>query len=128
MRSLKILMPVVAVVAMVLIFSHGRGRAQLATNIPTPSPQPTAMPTPRPINVTRLFHCNCTSPGNPVLWAGNVQASSYFQARQMGTSQCLAYIGAKPLSPLLPTPAAASGAPPTFAPLTANPCMNCACN
>ena len=54
------------------------------------------MPTPRALNVTRLFHCNCTSPGNPVLWAGNVQASSYFQARQMGTSQCLAYIGGKP--------------------------------
>ena len=125
-KSLKILVPVVA--AAVVLFWPGHGRAQLATNIPTPSPIPTAKPTPRPINVTRLFHCNCTSPGNPVLWAGNVQATSYFQARQMGTNQCLAYIGGKPVSPIIPTPAVGLGAMPTFAPLTANPCMNCACN
>jgi len=130
MRSFKFLIPVVVaiVVAMVVLFCPRHGRAQLATTVTTPSPLPTPAPTPRPFNVTRLFHCNCTSPGNPVLWAGNVEASSYFQARQMGTSQCLAYIGAKPVSPLIPTPVAASGAPPTFAPLTANPCMNCACN
>jgi hypothetical protein len=98
MRSLKILIPVV--VAIVVLFWPGHGRAQLATIIPTPLPTPAPAPTIAPINITRTFHCNCTSPGNPVLWAGNVQATGFFQARQMGTSQCLAYIGAKPGSPL----------------------------
>lgn len=126
MRRLRIFIPVAVTLAVLLL--PGRGRAQIGTIIPTPSPQPTAKPTPRPATVTRLFHCNCTSPGNPVLWAGNVQASSYFQARQMGTGQCLAYLGFKPTSPLLPTPVAALPARPTFAPLGVNPCSNCACN
>lgn len=126
MKSFKILIPVVA--AMVVLFWPGRGRAQLATTVTTPSPVPTPMPTPRPITITRLFHCNCTSPGNPVLWAGNVEATSYFQARQLGTSQCLAYLGAKPLSPSIATPVIAAETPiPAFS-LTVNPCMNCACN
>jgi hypothetical protein len=126
MRSLKISIPVV--VALMVLLWPGRGQAQLATTIPTPVPPPTARATPRPATLTRLFHCNCTSPGHPVLWAGNVEASSYFQARQLGTNQCLAYLGAKPVSPIIPTPAAGFGAPPTFAPLPFNPCSTCACN
>ncbi len=127
MRSLKILIPVA--VAMVVLFWPGRGRAQLATVIPTPQPTPSPVPTPKPINISRTFHCNCTSPGNPVLWAGNVQATGYFQARQMGTSQCLAYIGAKPVSPLIATPVVNAQETPTFTSLlTTNPCVNCACN
>jgi hypothetical protein len=124
MRSLKILIP--AIVAIIVLFSPVRGHAQLATTIPTPSPQPSASPTPRPGTIARLFHCNCTSPGNPVLWAGNVSATSFFQARQEGVTACLAYIAGKPVSPLIPTPVAAST--PTFATPSVNPCMNCACN
>jgi hypothetical protein len=126
MIRLRILVPVVIAVAMLLLAQ--RGVAQIGTVIPTASPQPTPKATPRPVNLTRSFHCNCTSPGNPVLWAGNVQASGYFQARQLGTSQCLAYLGFKPTSPLIPTPAVSLGALPTFAPLGVNPCSNCACN
>ena len=126
-RSLKILIPAVAV--MVVLFWPGHGQAQLATVIPTPQPTASPAPTPRPINISRTFHCNCTSPGNPVLWAGNVQATGYFQARQMGTSQCLAYLGAKPASPLISTPVVNAQETPVFTSyLTINPCMNCACN
>ncbi|HXR36588.1 MAG TPA: hypothetical protein VN754_11590 [Candidatus Binataceae bacterium] len=126
MRRLRIFIPVAVTLLMFLL--PGRGHAQVGTVIPTPSPQPTALPTPRPATVTRSFHCNCTSPGNPVLWAGNVRALSYFQARQMGTSQCLAYLGFKPTSPLIPTPVVALPAIPPFAPLGVNPCSSCACN
>jgi hypothetical protein len=127
MRRLRIFIPVVVTLLMLLL--PGRVRAQIGTVIPTPVPPPTALPTPKPVTVTRSFHCNCTSPGNPVLWAGNVLASSYFQARQLGTSQCLAFLGFKPTSPLIPTPAAGfGGAAPTFAPLGVNPCSSCACN
>ena len=127
MSRLKISIPVM-VTMMVLLLIPGRGRAQLATTIPTPSPVATAKPTPQPATLTRLFHCNCTSAGHPVVWAGNVQASSYFQARQLGTGQCLAYLGAKPVSPVIPTPATGFGAAPSFAGLPFNPCSTCACN
>jgi hypothetical protein len=79
--------------------------------------------------VARSFHCNCTSAGQPVIWAGNVLATTYFQARQLAVSQCSAYLGAKPISPLIPTPAAvAAAAAPTFAPIVVNACGQCACN
>jgi hypothetical protein len=45
----------------------------------------------------------------------------------MGTSQCLAYLGLKPASPLIPTPVLSLGTP-SFGALTVNPCSNCACN
>ncbi len=126
MRRLTIFIPVVVTLLMLML--PGSGHAQVGTVIPTPSPQPTPPPTPRPGTVPRPFHCNCSSPGNPVLWAGNVQALNYFQARQMGTAQCLAYLGFKPTSPLIPTPVVALPAIPTFAPLGVNPCSSCACN
>ncbi|HZY60179.1 MAG TPA: hypothetical protein VFE56_10475 [Candidatus Binataceae bacterium] len=126
MSRLKISIPVV--VTMMVLMMPGRGRAQLATTIPTPSPAPTAQPTPRAATATRLFFCNCTSAGHPVTWAGTVQASSYFQARQLGTGQCLAFLGAKPISPVIPTPAAGFAAAPSFVGLPSNPCSNCACN
>jgi hypothetical protein len=102
-------------------------RAQAA--IPTSAPTPTATPTPRPMVVTRTFHCSCSTGGQRVVWAGNVAASSYFQARQQAVGQCMGAIGAKPVSPLMPTPGASFGAgipapqPPMF-----NPCSTCACN
>ncbi len=112
-----------------LILLPGNGRAQQGTIVPTPSPLPSATPTPRPETISRSFHCNCTTAGQPVLWAGFVQATSYFQARQMATTQCLAYLGEKPVSPLIPTPAAAlAGSTPVFPTLTVNPCSQCACN
>jgi hypothetical protein len=128
-RSIKAL-GLVILVLMLLMLLPANGRAQQGTIVPTPSPLPSATPTPRPESISRSFHCNCTSAGQPVLWAGFVQAMSYFQARQLATTQCLAYIGEKPASPLIPTPAPAVGfgAPPTFAPLAINPCSQCACN
>lgn len=102
-------------------------RAQVA--IATPIPTPTATPTPRPITMTRTFHCSCSTSGQPVVWAGNVEAMSYFQARQQATGRCRGAIGAEPVSPVIPTPSAFAGIlipaphPPMF-----NPCSNCACN
>jgi hypothetical protein len=118
----------VVFVLMLLMLLPGNGRAQQGTIVPTPSPLPSATPTPRPGTISRSFHCNCTTAGQPVLWAGFVQALNYFQARQMATSQCLAYIGEKPVSPLIPTPAAAAQSTPIFPSLTVNPCNQCACN
>ncbi len=106
----------------------GRVRAQVGTVIPTPSPMPSPAPTPRPATITRTFHCNCSSPGQPVIWAGNVQATSYFQARQEAVLQCSGYLGSKPVSPLIPTPAFNFGAPPTLAPMPVNACAQCACS
>lgn len=128
MSRLRISIALVIVMLMLAMVLQGRSRAQLATVIPTPSPIPTPIATPRPGTVTRSFHCNCTSAGQPVLWAGNVQALTYFQARQLAAAQCSAYLGAKPISPLIPTPAVATGAAPTFAPIVVNACGQCACN
>jgi len=127
MRTLRIPIALMAVMLTLVLLLPRRGRAQVGTIIPTPSPIPTPVATPLPGTVSRAFYCNCTSAGQPVLWAGNVQATNYFQARQMATSQCLAYIGAKPVSPLIPTPVTALQTP-SFAPLTVNPCSLCACN
>ncbi len=128
MRILRIPIALVLVMlTLVLVLPRG-GRAQVGTVVPTPSPIPTPVATPRPGTVARSFHCNCTSAGQPVLWGGNVQATSYFQARQLASSHCLAYIGGKPISPLIPTPAAAAGGAPTFVPLGVNPCSQCACS
>jgi hypothetical protein len=130
MNRLRIWIALTIVLILMAMVLRGRGRAQVGTVIPTSSPIPTAIPTPAPGTVTRTFHCNCTSAGQPVVWAGNVQALSYFQARQLATSQCSAYLGAKPISPLIPTPAAASqgSTGPTFVPLAINACALCACN
>lgn len=128
MSRLRISVALVIVVLMVAMVLRGRSRAQVGTVIPTPSPIPTPIATPRPGTVARTFHCNCTSAGQPVLWAGNVQALTYFQARQLAVTQCSAYLGSKPLSPLIPTPEVALGVAPTFAPLAVNACGQCACN
>jgi hypothetical protein len=127
MDSLRI--PIALVVATLLLaLVFGRGRAQIGTIIPTPAPTASLMPTPRPATISRSFHCNCTFAGHPVIWAGNVEASSYFQARQIASVQCSAYLGSKPFSPLIPTPAVGVGAAPTFAPLVLSTCGQCACN
>jgi hypothetical protein len=128
MSRLKISV-MLATAAMALVMAWpGRARAQIGTIIPTPSPAATPSPTPQPATVSRLFHCNCTSAGQPVLWAGNVQATNYFEARQMAMSQCAGYLGAKPISPLIPTPAASAAIGPTTIPLAINVCGLCACN
>jgi len=128
MSRSRILVVLLVITLLVLMVIRGRSRAQVGTVIPTPSPIPSATATPPPATVSRSFHCNCTSAGQPVIWAGNVTATSYFLARQAAVSACSAYLGSKPLSPLIPTPAAATGAAPTFAPLAINACGQCACN
>jgi hypothetical protein len=126
-----------------------------ATIIPTPAPTPlpVSVPTATPANYSavRAFRCNCSSYGEPVIWAGNVEAIGYFQARQAAGGQCLAYLGLTPNSPYIASPAAgplggsnATATPNPFLtyPLDAaqnsgsyrppvpgnNPCSNCACN
>jgi hypothetical protein len=125
-----------------------------ATIIPTPMPTPVPIsaptPTPATISAIRLFHCNCYNYGQPVVWAGNVQASGYFQARQVAGGQCLAYLGLTPVSPYIPAPAngplaanaqvtpnpfltypldSAQNAGSYRPPIPANnPCYSCACN
>jgi len=127
MRSLRIAIAL-TIIALFLALLPAPARAQIGTVIPTPAPTASPMPTVRPPTVSRSFHCNCTSAGQPVIWAGYVQASSYFQARQAAVSQCSAYLGSKPFSPLIPTPAAVAQAGPTFAPLVVSACGQCACN
>ncbi len=95
--------------------------------IPTSVPTPVATPTPQPMVVTRTFHCSCSTGGQPVVWAGNVSASSYFQARQQAVGQCMAAIGAQPESPLI-SPQSSGLVMPTPQPPMFNPCSNCACN
>ena len=129
MSRLRISIALLIIMLMVGMVLRGRGRAQVGTIIPTASPIPTPIATPRPGTVARTFHCNCTSAGQPVIWAGNVQSTTYFQARQLAISQCSAYLGSKPISPLIPTPAVALGSSPsTLAPLIVNACGQCACN
>jgi hypothetical protein len=127
LRRLRIL--ILLAVILVIVILHGRGHSQVGTIVPTPSPLPSPSPTPINLTITRMFMCNCTSAGQPVLWSGTVQATGYFQARQMATSQCLAYLGEKPVSPMIPTPAAANVATtPTLIPLVTNVCGLCSCN
>jgi hypothetical protein len=128
MTRLRIAVGLTAMMVALLTLMGGDSRAQIGTIVATPSPVPSPVPTPRPENVTRSFHCNCTTAGRPVLWSGFVQATNYFQARQLAANQCLAYIGEKPASPLIPTPALSFGAAPTFAPLGINLCGQCACS
>jgi hypothetical protein len=127
LRRFRVLI-LLAIVLMIMVLNE-RGHSQVGTIVPTPSPLPSPSPTPINLSTTRTFMCNCTSAGQPVLWAGTVQASGYFQARQMATSQCLAYLGEKPTSPLMPTPEAANVAStPTLIPLVTNVCGLCSCN
>jgi hypothetical protein len=128
MSRLRLAIALLFIMAVFALVLHGRGRAQVGTVIPTPSPLPSATPTPRTGTLSRNSYCNCTAPGRPVIWAGNVQATGYFQARQLAVSQCSAYLGSKPVSPLIPTPAVSFGGAPTFAPLAVNACAQCACN
>ena len=45
----------------------------------------TAAPTPR------VFYCSCFGAASPTRWMGQVQAPSYFAARQAAVNSCLAY-------------------------------------
>lgn len=101
-----------------------RARAQPATPVPTLTPVPT--PTPHPMATARVFHCSCSGPGRPVVWAGTVQAQSYFQARQQASGQCLGALSGVPVSPQIAMP---NGfVQPTPVPPVFSPCSNCACN
>ncbi|MGH7986194.1 MAG: hypothetical protein ACREQX_07915 [Candidatus Binataceae bacterium] len=63
---------------------------------PTP-----ATPTPTP--AVHVFNCSCYGPGTGTHWMGQLQASSFFGARQAATSECLTYnLGKAPESPFLP--------------------------
>jgi hypothetical protein len=128
MSRLKISIMLAIVMLTLMMAWPSRVHAQIGTVIPTPSPVATPSPTPQPYTVNRTFHCNCYTPGQPVIWAGNVQATSYFQARQMAESSCSGYLGEKPISPLIPTPVQTTGIAQTFIPLAINVCGQCACN
>ena len=99
-----------------------RARAQPATPVATPTTVPTF--TPLPMATARAFHCSCSGPGQPVAWAGMVQAQSYFQARQQASGQCLGALSALPVPPSIPTGLVT----PTPVPPVFSPCANCACN
>lgn len=102
----------------------GTAHAQFPSPLPTPTVVPTL--TPHPLPTPRSFHCNCFRSGQPVAWAGQVQASSFFQARQAAAGACMAALGARPGAPPLLRPA--PFAVPTLEPPLFNPCSNCACN
>ncbi|MGH8014310.1 MAG: hypothetical protein ACREQ4_17610 [Candidatus Binataceae bacterium] len=63
---------------------------------PTP-----AAPTPTP--AVHVFNCSCYGPGTGTHWMGQLQASSFFSARQTATSDCLTYnLDKAPESPFIP--------------------------
>jgi hypothetical protein len=99
--------------------------------VPSPAPTPSITPTPQatPTPVLHAFRCSCSTPGQPVVWAGQVSALNFFSARQAAVGHCLSAIGAKPVSPLIP-PASLpfTAALPTPLPPMFNPCSSCACN
>lgn len=129
MRGRKILFALVMACGAMMLFARG-GIAQVPTPMPTLAPTPTITPT--PAITTQLFSCSCSTPGQPVVWAGRVQAPSFFFARQLAERQCLGYLGAQAPSPIIPTPSAAGelggGGGGGSSQAMANPCSDCACN
>ncbi|HLH77504.1 MAG TPA: hypothetical protein VKV28_11915 [Candidatus Binataceae bacterium] len=137
------------IILLLAVLAPGTLWAQ-ATIIPTPAPTPAPAPTATPAQLgARSFYCNCAAFGQPVSWAGQVQALNYFLARQTAGGECLAYLGLAPQSPYIAPPvsgfggaAAPQGTPnpyvldplaaaqiPQRPPLPANnPCASCACN
>ncbi|MBF6570459.1 MAG: hypothetical protein IVW54_16455 [Candidatus Binataceae bacterium] len=60
-------------------------------------------PTPGPSN--RIFNCSCFGPASPTRWMGQVQASSYFTARENAVNSCIAYnFNRRPSSAFVPPP------------------------
>lgn len=125
--NLTLWVAAVALAAVAGTLAVRRARAQIATTIPTFTPMPT--PTPRPRPTPRVFRCSCSAAGHPVIWTGSVQAPNSFFARQHAAGQCLASLGAKPTSAVVPTPGPGFAAVlPTPPPPHFNPCRQCACN
>jgi hypothetical protein len=128
MGMLKKIMAVAAAGALGLLL-RGNSEAQQAfvPAVPTPAPIQTIAPT--PLATPALFHCSCSTPGQPVVWAGSISAPSFFLARQAAGGRCLAALRAKPTSPFIPPPGGgfAPALPVPPAPLV-NPCSACACN
>jgi len=59
--------------------------------------QATAVPTPR------VFYCSCFGAASPTRWMGQVQAATYFAARQTAVNSCLAYnFNRQPTSAFVP--------------------------
>jgi hypothetical protein len=140
MRILKLIAAVImpVLITLALIVSHERGPvwAQLPPSNPNLGPavvpsapprlsQPAAtigipplapIPTPiaaSPTPVARVFHCSCFGRGTGTHFVGNVNAASYFAARQSAISSCLAFNQLKePVSPFIP-PRASLGLPVT---------------
>jgi hypothetical protein len=60
--------------------------------------------TPTPTPSAHVFNCSCYGPGTGTHWMGQLQASSFFSARQAATSACLTYnLDKAPESPFIPT-------------------------
>jgi hypothetical protein len=77
------------------------GAASLA-----PAPGSTAaiaQPTPTPSS--RIYNCSCYNVGTRVRWIGQVQASSFYAARQNAVNSCVAYnFNRRPSSAFIPPP------------------------
>jgi hypothetical protein len=56
-----------------------------------------------PVPTPRVFSCSCFGSGSRTRWMGQVQASSYFTARQSAVNSCLAYnFNRRPSSSFVP--------------------------
>ena len=103
--------------------------AQVAAPIvPTPAPAPTPAPTPFALPTSETFSCSCSSPGQPVIWMGQVSASSYVLAEQAAKGACLGYLGSKPISPFIQPPSSSIFGAPAQALSAPKQCTSCACN
>jgi hypothetical protein len=108
------------------VVTAGASRAQVvSTPIATPAP----IPTPSPLSSMQTFSCSCSSPGQPVQWAGRLTASSYFQASQAAKGACLGYLTSKPIPGLVAQQTNNfTSALGSLAVTTTGTCANCACN
>jgi hypothetical protein len=63
------------------------------------------MSRPTPTPSARIYNCSCFNTGTRVRWIGQVQASSFYQARQSAVNSCAAYnFNRRPSSAFIPPP------------------------
>ena len=72
---------------------------------------PPSPPTPTPTPSVQTFNCSCYGPGSPTAWMGQVQSTSYFNARQTAQGACVAYNVRSPSQPAIPSLASQSALP-----------------
>ena len=65
--------------------------APVSTLVAPPLAPVPAPPTPAPPVTARVFNCSCFGPGSSTHWMGQVQAPSYFGARQSALGACLSF-------------------------------------